>query len=259
MSDDAQVLARLGARVRAQRHARGLTSREAAARAGLSPRFYSQLEGGRANIAFTRLAAVAAALDVPVTRLVDDADEAPRPVVALVGLRGAGKSTVGPLLARTLDVPFLELDERIEAAANLSVTEIFALHGESFYRRLAAEALRELVDAGRAIVVAVPGGLVQDPAARRLLHERCLTAWLRARPQDHFDRVQRQGDRRPMANRANAMDELRQILAQREPLYRQADVSVDTSRRDAEGVARSLATSIARHGWRAAVPEGSTT
>lgn len=250
MTTTQPLLHRLGIRVRRLRLERGLMSREAAMRAGLSPRFYSQLEGGRANIAYTRLAAVAQALEVPLARLVDDAEEdSRRPVVGLLGLRGAGKSTVGSLVAESLSVPFVELDERIEASANLSLSEIFALHGESWYRRLAAKAVRDLVEAGRPCVVALPGGIVQDAAAFRLLRERCVTAWLKARPQDHMDRVLAQGDRRPMANRANAMDELRQILAQREPYYRQADVAVDTSRRGAGQVAASVVSSLLRVGW----------
>ena len=244
------LLERLGARVRRLRLDRGLTSRDAAAKAGLSQRFYSQLEGGRANIAYTRLAAVATALDVPLARLVDDGDEdAPRQVLGLLGLRGAGKSTVGPLVAESLGVPFIELDERIEASANLSVTEVFNLHGESWYRRLAAKALRDLIEAGEPCVVALPGGIAQDPEAWRLLSERCLVAWLKARPQDHMDRVLRQGDRRPMANRANAMDDLRQLLEQREPYYRQADITVDTSRRGADHAAATLVASLVRIGW----------
>lgn len=225
-------------------------SREAAERAGLSPRFYSELEAGRANIAYTRLAAVARALDVTPARLVDDSeDESHRPVIALLGLRGAGKSTVGPIVAESLSMPFVELDERIEASANLSLAEIFALHGESWYRRLATEAVRDIVDAGKPRVVALPGGIVHDAEAWRMLRERCMTAWLKARAQEHMDRVLRQGDRRPMANRADAMDELRQILGQREPFYRQADVAVDTSRRGAEQVAASIVSSLARLGW----------
>jgi XRE family aerobic/anaerobic benzoate catabolism transcriptional regulator len=249
------LLSSLGARVRRLRADRGLTSREVAERSGLSLRFYGQLENGSANIAFTRLAAVAHALEVPLSRLVDDAADAgalaSRPVVGLLGLRGAGKSTVGPLVARSLGVPFVELDESIEERAGLSLPEIFAMHGEAWYRRLAEGALKDLVHEGEPCVVALPGGIVQDEEAWRLVKERCATAWLRARPADHMDRVARPGDRRPMADRADAMGELRALLASREPAYRQADVVVDTSRRGAAESAAAVASGLHRLGWRA--------
>jgi XRE family aerobic/anaerobic benzoate catabolism transcriptional regulator len=249
LDTDAELLRRLGGRVRRARLDRGLSAREAAEAAGLSLRFYADLERGGANIAYTRLAAVGSALGVAVADLAgatsgdDGADPA---VVALVGLRGAGKSTVGPLLAKRLGVRFLELDDRIEEAAALGVTEVFALHGEQWYRRLAREALQQLVRAGERCVVALPGGIVQDGDAWRLVRERTFTAWLKARPKDHMDRVLRQGDRRPMADRANAMEELRSILAAREPLYRQCDAVVDTSRRSAAQVAAAIEASVTR-------------
>jgi len=253
MSDDVALLEGLAERVRRARGALGLTAREAAGRAGLSLRFYGQLEGGTANIAFTRLCAVARALEIDAGQLVGDGAEAAarrrRPVVALLGLRGAGKSTLGPAVAKRLGAPFVELDERIEERAGMSAAEIFALHGEAFHRRLGTEALRELVAAGEDCVVAMPGGIVHDPAALELVRERCITAWLRARPQDHMQRVLKQGDRRPMADRANAMGELRALLAAREPLYRQADLVVDTSRGTIAAGAQSLVAGLAKLGW----------
>lgn len=252
-SDSPALLENLGARVRRLRADRGLTAREAAARAGLSLRFYGLLEKGEANIAFTRLAAVAAALEVPLSHLVEDSDGGPlsaRTVVGLLGLRGAGKSTVGPLIADRLGAAFVELDDRIEERAGLSVPEIFAMHGEAWYRRLATAALKDLVHAGEPSVVALPGGIVQDDEAWHLLKERCATAWLRATPQQHMARVARQGDRRPMADRADAMGELKALLAAREPYYRQADVVVDTSRRNAEDGASAVAAGLQRLGWR---------
>lgn len=249
-----ELLLSLASRVRRLRADRGLTAREVAERAGLSLRFYGQLEGGTANIAFTRLAAVAQALEVPLSRLVDDAEEAAslgrRHVACLLGLRGAGKSSIGPFLAGQLGVPFVELDERIEERAGLSLPEIFAMHGEPWYRRLATASLKDIVHAGESCVVALPGGIVQDEEAWRLLKDRCATAWLKASPGDHMARVARQGDRRPMADRADAMGELKALLRMREPYYRQADVVVDTSRRNAEDVAFAVATGLQRLGWR---------
>jgi XRE family aerobic/anaerobic benzoate catabolism transcriptional regulator len=256
MNVDAVLLESLGERVRRARSALGLTAREAAERAGLSLRFYGQLEGGTANIAFTRLCAVARALEIEAADLVGDAGEAAarrrRAVVALLGLRGAGKSTLGPAIAKRLGAPFVELDERIEERAGMSAAEIFALHGEAFHRRLGTEALRELVQAGMPCVVAMPGGIVHDDAAFKLLRERCVTAWLRARPQDHMQRVLKQGDKRPMADRANAMGELRALLVAREPLYRQADLVVDTSRASVGAGTQSLVAGLTRLGWKAA-------
>ncbi len=256
----AELLRALGGRCRQLRADRGLTAREVAERARLSLRFYSLLEAGEANIAFTRLAAVAHALEVPLESLVGTAaDGAPlqaRPVIALVGLRGAGKSTVGQLLAERLGVPFVELDDRIERRAGLSLAELFALHGEALHRRLGAAVLRDLVHAGEPCVAALPGGIVQDDDAWPLARARCATAWLKARPRDHMDRVLRQGDQRPMANRADAMGELKALLAAREPAYRQADVVVDTSRRNAEDVASAVASGLQRLGWRAEARTG---
>jgi XRE family aerobic/anaerobic benzoate catabolism transcriptional regulator len=247
-----RLLADLGARVRRTRTERGWTVREAAERSDLSLRFYGDLEAGRANIAIGRLAGVARALGVPLTSLLSE-ETAPknggRAAIALLGLRGAGKSTLGKLLARELGLRFVELDDAIAEAAGMSVAEVFALHGEAYYRRLALQALREILGAGRPVVVALPGGIVHDDEAFSLVRSRCTTAWLRARPQDHMDRVVRQGDRRPMADRPDAMAELRAILAAREPLYAQADVTLDTSRRSREAALRALVAGLKREGW----------
>jgi XRE family aerobic/anaerobic benzoate catabolism transcriptional regulator len=231
--------------VRALRGERGLTLRELAARSGLSVRFASQLDKGQANISIERLEQVASALGVTVASLV--ADSSPARVIAMLGLRGAGKSTLGARLAERLGMPFVELDERIEQAAGLSLTEVFSLHGESYYRRLEGQCLRELFDSGESCVVALPGGVVHNEEAFRLLQREATTVWLRAHPRDHMDRVLAQGDRRPMAQSRDAMAELRAILAAREPLYREAELSVDTSLHG-EGSLDVLAASLAKAG-----------
>ena len=232
-----ELLKRVGARVRHARGERRLTMRELAERAGLSLRLIAQLEAGEANIAIGRLAAVAAALGVRLEGLVAEAADAAageRPV-ALIGLRGAGKSAIGPRVAEALGVPFVELDDRIEEAAGMRVAEIFSLHGEAYYRRLERECLEALLDGGRPSVIALSGGIVGNEEAFALARRRCATVWLKARPEDHMRRVLGQGDRRPVADRPDAMAELRAILASREPLYQLADVTVDTSKHDLEG------------------------
>jgi XRE family aerobic/anaerobic benzoate catabolism transcriptional regulator len=152
------------------------------------------------------------------------------PLVALVGLRGAGKSTIGRALAQKLGTPFFELDALVEKAAGLSLGDLFSIHGEAYYRRLMREVLTSfLADTGRA-VLATPGSLVTDREAFRLLTRRCRTVWLQASPDDHWQRVLAQGDQRPSAASPHAREELKALLKAREPLYAQAELSVDTSR-----------------------------
>lgn len=253
-TDHDELLRQVGARVRRRRTERGWTAREAAARSALSLRFYAQLEAGQANIAIGRLAQVAEALDVPLEQLVAEAPAAVparKAAIALLGLRGAGKSTLGKAAARRLGLDFVELDERIEERAGLRLAEIFALHGEAYYRRLSLECLRDLLEDGRPRVLAMPGGIVGDAEAFELVRRRCTTAWLRARPEDHMERVRQQGDRRPMADRPNAMAELRSLLVAREPLYALSDITVDTSRHDRERAERALVARLQRAGWAA--------
>jgi XRE family aerobic/anaerobic benzoate catabolism transcriptional regulator len=229
------LLVRLGARVRVRRLERGLSLRSAATRSRLSVRFLSELEAGRANISVARLSRLAVALGSTAGELLVEAErEAERPGtfrIALLGLRGAGKSTIGRRLAGRLRLPFVELDERIEAAAGLPLGDLFALHGEGFYRRLETEALGRFLEEYPRAVLATGGGIVTNPEAFRRLRDNTLTVWLRADPEDHWRRVVRQGDMRPMAGRPEAQAELRRLLAAREPLYARAHFIVDTSGR----------------------------
>jgi XRE family transcriptional regulator, aerobic/anaerobic benzoate catabolism transcriptional regulator len=236
-----RVLEDLGRRSRERRLARGLTLRELAQRAGLSPRFLVQVEAGQGNISVRNLAALAGALGTTPAALLSAADERARPnVIALLGLRGAGKTTIGRRLARRLRRPFVELDKRVEEAAGLSLDEIFSVHGEDYYRRLEGEALERVLAEDRPLVLATGGGLVTSPGTWSRLRGAALTVWLRAEPQDHWNRVMEQGDRRPTADRPQAMVELRRRLTARGPLYAQAGRIVDTSRLGVDHAVRTI-------------------
>ena len=235
------VLQALGAKVSEARTGRGWTLRELAERSGVSVRFLVQLEAGRGNISIKRLADLAGAFGVTASDLLRQEPDWPPRVVALLGLRGAGKTTIGRQLARRLRVRFVELDRRIEKAADMSLAEIFSLYGEEHYRRLERETLGQVLAENRSIVLATGGGIVASPETYAVLKKHATTIWLRASPEDHWNRVVRQGDRRPMADHPQAMANLRALLAAREPLYSSADRIVETSGRSVEAIVAELA------------------
>jgi XRE family aerobic/anaerobic benzoate catabolism transcriptional regulator len=221
----------------------GWTLREIADRSGVSSRFLSDLEAGKGNISVARLAHVAHALDVPLVSLMPS-EERQESVVTLVGLRGGGKSTIGKCLAKHLEVPFLEMDALIEEEANLSLGELFSLHGESYYKRLAYDILLKLLSQSAQMVIATGGSVVTDPETWQLLRRRTHTVWVKASPEDHWKRVLGQGDTRPMANRTSAMAELRSILSLRAPLYAEAAQTIDSSSLRVTEAVRLISTAL---------------
>ncbi|MEZ5315822.1 MAG: shikimate kinase [Vicinamibacterales bacterium] len=224
------ILLTLGRHARALRQRRGLTLRALAERSGLSLRFLMDVEAGRGNISVRRLAELAGALDTsPAALLTIDPTEAPPRVIALLGLRGAGKTSIGRRLARRLRLRFVELDREIESRAGLALGEIFTLHGEEYYRRLEHDTLVDLLTSGQSMVIAVGGGLVTAPETYALLRRRATTVWLRARPGDYWNRVIGQGDRRPIDQHPQAREALQALVARRDPLYARAQLSVDTA------------------------------
>lgn len=235
----------LGHNVRSLRRQRGWSLATLADESGLSSRFVGQVESGQANISVVNLARIARALHTSAAELLEPRHQT---TVALLGLRGAGKSTVGPELARRLGVPFVELDRLVEDRAGLPLYDIFSVHGEGYYRRTEADALSGFLATGAPAVLATGGGVVTSRDTFERLKRACVTVWLRARPEDHMERVVAQGDERPMRSREDAMAELRQILAERAPLYAEADLVVDTSDATPEEVVERIQRALARNG-----------
>ena len=264
-------LAELGGKVREIRSRRGMTRKILARDSGVSERYLAQLESGRGNISILLLRQLALAMDVPLTTLVGDGPEPSvefsrstellrrlpaqelqqahrllmasfgevgaadrRSRIALVGLRGAGKSTLGALLSERLACPFIELDKEIEHEAGAPLSAIFDLYGQPAFRRFERRCLERVLEQNPRAVIATGGGLVSDPATFERLLSSCYTVWVKASPAEHMERVVAQGDMRPMANNREAMSDLRSILRTREPLYSQADAQVDTTRRTKE-------------------------
>jgi XRE family aerobic/anaerobic benzoate catabolism transcriptional regulator len=230
-------LSRLGARVRAWRLETGTTRKALAAASEVSERYLAQLEAGEGNISVLLLRKVARAMGVPVEALVKEDDgAAPRlGRVALIGLRGAGKSTLGAKLAQLLRMPFVELDREVEKEAGAKLGEVFAMYGQDAFRRFERRALERVLAQHERAVIATGGSLVTDPASYERLLEACFCVWLKASPEDHMARVMAQGDMRPFSGRTQgpgrsaALDEIRKLLADRDRLYARAAVTVETS------------------------------
>jgi XRE family aerobic/anaerobic benzoate catabolism transcriptional regulator len=250
------VLQALSERVRRLRRARGWSRAALAERSGLSVRFLARVEGGDGNISLLRLTSLARAFDTTADELIRPLD-GHRPVVILVGMRGAGKSTVGPILAERLSVPFIEMDARIQESSGLPVDQIFELHGERYYRRLERETLARILAHGAPALVAAAGGVINEPTTWDVLRREARVVWLKARAEDHWNRVVAQGDRRPMADNPDAMAELRAMLAAREPSYALAHLVVDTTGCTPEEVALKVENELRNHDGAGAPREGS--
>lgn len=265
---DRAYLAKLGERVRQVRARRGMTRKLLARDSGVSERYLAQLEGGAGNISILLLRRVAAAMGLPLAELIDEAPERPieytmarqlldglgpaelgpayqalaRSVgrngdaargrrIALIGLRGAGKSTLGRRLAERLGVPFVEMAAAIAEESGTSLSEIFSLYGQAAYRRYERRALERAVAAHEAAVIATGGSLVSEAGTFELLLRSCHTIWIAASPAEHMGRVMAQGDLRPMHASREAMADLKRILDTRRALYGKAEAVVDTSAR----------------------------
>jgi XRE family aerobic/anaerobic benzoate catabolism transcriptional regulator len=273
-------LEELGQRVRTMRALRGMSRKVLAKVSGISERYIAQLEGGKGNVSIVLLRRVSTAMGAHLEDLIPAGEPTPDwPVIrdllrkatpgqiaqardilaghgasahkmsfsgiALIGLRGAGKSTLGKMLAKKIGWSFVELNKEIEAQNGLSVAEIIALYGQEGFRRMEQAALGQLLARKELMVLATGGGIVSEPLTFDLILQSFYTIWLKAEPEEHMARVRRQGDLRPMADDRSAMAELRTILRSREPLYARANAVVDTAGLSVDAAAARLVDAVA--------------
>ncbi len=272
-------LEQLGQRVRTMRALRGMSRKVLAKVSGISERYIAQLESGKGNVSIVLLRRVAHAMAAPLEDLIPGGEPSPDwPVIrdllkkaspsqiaqakellagaasaplrrafsgiALIGLRGAGKSTLGKRLADMIGWSFVELNKEIERQNGLSVPEIINLYGQEGFRRMEQAALVQLIARKELMVLATGGGIVSEPVTFDLVLKSFYTIWLKAEPEEHMARVRKQGDLRPMADDRSAMAELRNILVSREPLYARANAVVDTARLSVDAAAARLAEAV---------------
>lgn len=262
---DGDFLRFLGKRVRQFRSRRGMTRKMVAREADVSERHLAQLEAGEGNVSIVLLRRIVAALNVSLVELFAPEVEEPaeklliqrflerlpnhrleevvhrltrdfgreekmrRMRIAMIGLRGAGKSTLGAKLSKEMNIPFIELDREIEKDTGMPLTEIFSLYGQSGYRAIERRTLERVLNENDRAVLSVGGGVVSEKETFDYLLSHCYTVWIKAQAEEHMSRVIAQGDFRAMAGSDQAMEDLRRILEAREPLYRKADLSLDTS------------------------------
>ena len=274
-------LEQLGQRVRTMRALRGMSRKVLAKVSGISERYIAQLESGKGNVSIVLLRRVSGAMGAHLEDLIPVGEPSPDwPVIrdllrqatpnqiahvkdilsgqgasaqrrmsfsgiALIGLRGAGKSTLGKMLAEKIGWSFVELNKEIEAQNGLSVAEIIALYGQEGFRRVEQAALTALLARKELMVLATGGGIVSEPLTFDLILTSFYTIWVKAKPEEHMARVRRQGDLRPMADDRSAMAELRTILKSREPLYARANAVVDTAGLSVDAAAARLSEAVA--------------
>jgi XRE family transcriptional regulator, aerobic/anaerobic benzoate catabolism transcriptional regulator len=262
---EADFLLFLGTRVRELRNRRGMTRKMVAHEADVSERHLAQLETGEGNVSIVLLRRIAEALSVSLPELFTPEVEEPvekrlihrfldrlpahrlqevvyrlardfgpeekvrRMRVALIGVRGAGKSTLGSRLSAETGIPFIELDREIEKDTGIPLEEIFSLYGQSGYRAIERRTLERVIREHDRAILSVGGGVVSEKETYDYLLSNCCTVWIKAQPEEHMSRVMAQGDFRVMAGSDQAMEDLRRILEAREPLYRKADIYLDTS------------------------------
>jgi len=270
----------LGKRVRQVRDRRGMTRKLAAREADVSERHLAQLEAGEGNVSIVLLRRIAAALDVSLVELFSPETDEPvekrliqrflerlpthrledvvfrlmrdfgheekvrRMRIALIGLRGAGKSTLGAKLSQEINLPFVELDREIEKETGMPLAEIFSLYGQAGYRAIERRTLERVLQENDRAVLSVGGGVVSEKETYDYLLSHCYTVWIKAKPEEHMSRVIEQGDFRAMAGSDRAMEDLRRILEVREPLYRKADMVLDTSSSSVEESFAKLTTAL---------------
>lgn len=277
------LIARVGERVRQARERKGIPRRVLSETSGVSPRYLAQLEAGEGNISIALLQRVALALDAKLEWFITEDDpwasdthrvvelfrvarpdvrarvldalspgkpDAPRAGrVCLIGLRGAGKSTLGAMAGKALGVTFVELNRVIEETSGMPVDELMALYGQEGYRSLEAQAVDRVIATHDSVVLAVAGGIVAEPDTYRNLLGHFHTVWLRTSPDEHMTRVRAQGDERPMAGNPEAMAQLRSILTSRETLYARAEAQLDTSGKTVEASLADLLSLIEARGF----------
>ena len=278
---DEAFLHALGERVRDARARRGMTRKILARDSGVSERYLAQLESGQGNASVLLLLRVAAALNMSVTEFLQQGAEQPVELaliwqflqrlpaqklplvrsqllrdygtahiermkrIALIGLRGAGKSTLGSRLAKELEIPFIELDREVEREAGTSLSEIFLLYGQAGYRRYERRCLENVVKNHERAIIATGGSIVSEPGTYDLLLSTCRTVWLKAQPEEHMARVVAQGDTRPMTGNREAMEDLHRILRGRNALYGRADVTIDTAHKSIDQSLQQLRKAVA--------------
>ena len=284
LSAETLLIQRVAERVRRARERKGIPRRVLSERSGVSPRYLAQLEAGEGNISIALLHRVAEALDHRMEWLVSEEDpweseairvaemfkSAPGPVraqvlellsplpvaelkanrICLIGLRGAGKSTLGARVGAKLGMPFVELNRKIEEIAGMPVTEVMALYGQEGYRKLESQAISRIIATHDSLILAVAGGIVAEPETYATLLSRFHTVWVQASPSEHMNRVRAQGDTRPMAGNPEAMEQLKSILSSREALYARAEARLDTTGRSPADSMEDLITLIANRGFK---------